>query len=139
MDWTRPSPFIFDGPLPPEQVIGRNEEADTLRDWARRGRFMALVAPRRFGKTSLIGKVQADAEVGRGVKPGVEQGSVPRHLGPQAGHDRLRVDVSSASRGDQPATLLADRRLLGAVVKDEQTWPRHRRVSIGDRVGEEVS
>lgn len=61
MDWTRPSPFIFDGPLPPEQVIGRNEEADTLRDWARRGRFMALVAPRRFGKTSLIGKVQADA------------------------------------------------------------------------------
>lgn len=59
--WAQPSPFVFDGPVPPAQVIGRDDEARTLRDWARRGRFMAMVAPRRFGKTSLIGKVQVEA------------------------------------------------------------------------------
>jgi hypothetical protein len=59
--WAQPSPFVFDGPVPPQLVIGRDSEARTLREWARRGRFMAMVAPRRFGKTSLIGKVQVDA------------------------------------------------------------------------------
>lgn len=55
--WNQASPFIFDGPLPPDRVIGRQLEADTIRTWAGEGRFMALVAPRRFGKTSLIKKV----------------------------------------------------------------------------------
>ncbi|HWG93654.1 MAG TPA: hypothetical protein VNU66_05460 [Mycobacteriales bacterium] len=60
--WTGPSPFVHDGPLPPEELIGRDAEADALRAWARAGRFVALVAPRRYGKTSLIGKVARDAE-----------------------------------------------------------------------------
>jgi hypothetical protein len=60
--WESPSPFIFDGPVPPERLIGREAECDTLRDWVRAGRFTALVAPRRFGKTSLIGKLADEAE-----------------------------------------------------------------------------
>lgn len=60
--WNSPSPFIFDGPLPPSKLVGRVQEAATLREWARAGRFVALTAPRRFGKTSLIGKVASDAE-----------------------------------------------------------------------------
>ena len=60
--WERPSPFIFDGPVPPERIIGRQAESDVLRTWARAGRFTALVAPRRFGKTSLIGKLADEAE-----------------------------------------------------------------------------
>ncbi|MEP6852536.1 MAG: hypothetical protein ABJA87_12660 [bacterium] len=60
--WGQPSPFIFDGPIPPEELTGRTEEAETLRAWARAGRSTALVAPRRFGKTSLIGRIAADAE-----------------------------------------------------------------------------
>jgi len=60
--WSSPSPFIFDGPIPPAQLIGRDREAAVLRDWARAGRFVALIAPRRYGKTSLIGKVARDAE-----------------------------------------------------------------------------
>lgn len=58
---TEVSPFIFDGPLPPEAVIGRQQEADVLRAWARAGRFVSLYGPRRYGKTSLIGKVAWDA------------------------------------------------------------------------------
>ncbi len=60
--WESPSPFIFDGPVPPARLIGRQAETDTLRSWVRAGRFTALVAPRRFGKTSLIGKVAEETE-----------------------------------------------------------------------------
>lgn len=60
--WESPSPFIFDGPVPPDKLIGRQEECDTLRSWVRAGRFTALVAPRRFGKTSLIGKLADETE-----------------------------------------------------------------------------
>lgn len=60
--WSGPSPFVYDGPIPPGQLIGRQDESDTLREWARAGRFVALTAPRRFGKTSLIGKVAQEAE-----------------------------------------------------------------------------
>ena len=62
MAWSSPSPFVFDGPIPPAQLIGRDREAAVLREWARAGRFVALTAPRRYGKTSLIGKVAQDAE-----------------------------------------------------------------------------
>ncbi|MHB8294606.1 MAG: AAA family ATPase [Acidimicrobiales bacterium] len=56
-----PSPFIFDAPLPPAEVIGRDGEAQAIRAWAREGRFMSLYAPRRYGKTSLLGKVALEA------------------------------------------------------------------------------
>lgn len=51
------SPFPFHGPLPPEAVVGRDAEVDTLLDRALTGRPVALLAPRRFGKTSLVGRV----------------------------------------------------------------------------------
>lgn len=60
--WDSTSPFVFDGPVPPDQLIGRHEEAETIIEWAQQGRFTALVAPRRFGKTSLIRKVGVDAQ-----------------------------------------------------------------------------
>jgi len=60
--WETPSPFIFDGPVPPDQLIGRAHELETLRAWVRAGRFTALVAPRRFGKTSLVGALAEEAE-----------------------------------------------------------------------------
>jgi hypothetical protein len=60
--WAEPSPFVFDAPVAPGMLIGRDQEAATLRAWARAGRSTVLVAPRRFGKTSLLTRVQADAE-----------------------------------------------------------------------------
>jgi len=61
--WTEPSPFVYDGPVPPDQMIGRHHEAVTLRQWSTAGRFVALTAPRRYGKTSLINRVARDAEL----------------------------------------------------------------------------
>lgn len=61
-NWAEPSPFVFDAPVAPDMLVGRDEEAAALRSWARAGRSTVLVAPRRFGKTSLLNRVQADAE-----------------------------------------------------------------------------
>lgn len=61
-EWATPSPFVFEGPVPPGMLIGRDDEATALREWARAGRSTVVVAPRRFGKTSLLTRVQADAE-----------------------------------------------------------------------------
>src|SRR5215213_8818546 len=59
------SPFIFDGPVPPADVSGRDAELAALRDRAAHGRFCLLYGPRRFGKTSLIGRLAADAAIDR--------------------------------------------------------------------------
>lgn len=56
------SPFIFDGPLPPGEVVGREAELGALLDRAHRGRFTLLYAPRRFGKTSLIHRLSHEAD-----------------------------------------------------------------------------
>ncbi|MGH8869395.1 MAG: helix-turn-helix domain-containing protein [Actinomycetes bacterium] len=56
------SPFVFDGPVSPDQLIGRSEETAGLLAWARAGRFVALVAPRRYGKTSLLDAVADQAQ-----------------------------------------------------------------------------
>lgn len=56
------SPFIVSGPARPEEVIGRHEILAGLADRAARGAFVLLTAPRRYGKTTLIGRLAADAE-----------------------------------------------------------------------------
>lgn len=53
----RSSPFIFEGPVPPDRVTGRDEEIRLLTDAALHGRPIGVVAPRRFGKTSLLLRV----------------------------------------------------------------------------------
>ena len=52
-----PSPFVFDGPVSPDQVIDRDDEIAAILAWGKVGRFVSLYAPRRYGKTSLLGKV----------------------------------------------------------------------------------
>ncbi|MFC5821136.1 hypothetical protein [Nonomuraea harbinensis] len=56
------APFKADEPVSPEHTIGRDEEGGMIRVWARGGRLMVLIAPRHFGKTSLIGKVAAEGK-----------------------------------------------------------------------------
>jgi uncharacterized protein len=62
MTWAQPSPFVFDSPVAPGMLIGREAEAESIRSWARAGRSTVLVGPRRYGKTSLLTRVQADAK-----------------------------------------------------------------------------
>ena len=51
------NPFRFAGPLPPEQMIDRNPEADDLLALADGGHSFRLVGPRRYGKTTLLRRV----------------------------------------------------------------------------------
>jgi hypothetical protein len=60
--WSEPSPFLHGGPVPPDQLVGRQRETLALRRWAVAGRCVALTALPRYGTTSLIGKVAAEAE-----------------------------------------------------------------------------
>lgn len=57
-----PSPFPFDHPLAPEDVVDREQEAKRLLELADGGHNTVLYAPRRFGKTSLLGLVLDRAE-----------------------------------------------------------------------------
>jgi uncharacterized protein len=57
------NPFVFNRPLPPDQLIDRNEEAERLLQLAEGGHASRLSAPRRYGKTSLLRRVGRDAEL----------------------------------------------------------------------------
>jgi hypothetical protein len=48
--WDIAGPFEFDAPVSPEDLIGRRVEADTIRAWAGKGSYMALVAPRPMAR-----------------------------------------------------------------------------------------
>jgi hypothetical protein len=56
------NPFRFSGPLPPEEMIDRDPEADDLLALAEGGHSFRLVGPRRYGKTTLLRRVLAAAE-----------------------------------------------------------------------------
>lgn len=56
------NPFVYSRPVEPEELIDREDEAKRLLELAEGGHHSRLSAPRRYGKTSLLGKVRADAE-----------------------------------------------------------------------------
>lgn len=59
---TAPNPFVIDTPLPPDQLIDREEEWRELLDLAEGGHNSRLSAPRRYGKTTLLQKVLLEAD-----------------------------------------------------------------------------
>ena len=56
------NPFVIDSPAPPEDLIDREGELDRLADLAEGGHNARLVAPRRYGKTTLLHRLSDDAE-----------------------------------------------------------------------------
>jgi len=56
-----PNPFRFTGPVRPAEMIGRDGETGLLLEHARGGHMSRLEAPRRYGKTSLLGRLAAEA------------------------------------------------------------------------------
>lgn len=54
--------FEVDRPVSPGKMVGRRAEAAKIQKWVREGRLTILTSPPRYGKTTLIGKVGADAE-----------------------------------------------------------------------------
>jgi uncharacterized protein len=55
------SPFIYEQPVPPDRVLDRDAELALLLDRVLDGRNSRLEAPRRYGKTSLLRKLLAEA------------------------------------------------------------------------------
>lgn len=54
------SPFPYHGPLEPDQVHGRSELVGDLIERITSHRVTALLGPRRFGKTSVLRRVEAE-------------------------------------------------------------------------------
>jgi hypothetical protein len=56
------NPFVYDDPLPPGQLVDREPETEQLLGLADGGHNTRLQAPRRYGKTTLLGKVRDEAD-----------------------------------------------------------------------------
>jgi len=56
------NPFQVTKPVGPSEVIDRDQETGRLADLAEEGNNARLVAPRRFGKTSLLNRLQAQLD-----------------------------------------------------------------------------
>jgi len=61
------NPFVIDSPAPLEDLIDRDGELATLADLAEGGHNARLVAPRRYGKTTLLRRL-ADEAQNRGMR-----------------------------------------------------------------------
>lgn len=60
-DYEQVNPFRYSEPVPPQELIGRDSEAREMMVQAMSGNNCRLIAPRRFGKTSLLHRVALDA------------------------------------------------------------------------------
>jgi hypothetical protein len=63
------NPFVYSRPVSPDEVVDREEEVAQLLRWAAGGHYVRLYAPRKFGKTSLLGRVLRDGERDEGLVP----------------------------------------------------------------------
>ncbi len=61
------NPFYYDRPLPPRDAIDREAERLLLADLAEGGQTSRLSAPRRYGKTTLLGALAADLRARRWI------------------------------------------------------------------------
>jgi uncharacterized protein len=55
------NPFRFSEPVPTDELLDRDDEARVLLERAESGNNSRLVAPRRYGKTSLLARLVEDA------------------------------------------------------------------------------
>src|SRR3954447_18904842 len=55
------NPFRYSEPVPPDELLDRDREAAELLERAEDGNNSRLVAPRRYGKTSRLGRLLRDA------------------------------------------------------------------------------
>jgi hypothetical protein len=66
---TDTNPFFYSRPISPEDIIDRDVETRKLLQWAVGGHYVRLYAPRKFGKTSLLGRVLEDGAREEGLIP----------------------------------------------------------------------
>lgn len=57
------NPFIYDDPVPPGELVDREDELRRLLELAEGAHNTRLQAPRRYGKTSLLMKLRQEADL----------------------------------------------------------------------------
>lgn len=60
------NPFRYSEPVPPDELLDRDEEARRLLGQTTSGNNSRIVAPRRYGKTSLLARVAEEARAAPG-------------------------------------------------------------------------
>jgi uncharacterized protein len=63
------NPFVYSRPVPPEDVVDREEEVRQLLRNVVGGHYVRLYAPRKYGKTSLLTRALHDGERDEGLIP----------------------------------------------------------------------
>ena len=63
------NPFVYSRPVPPEDVVDREEDVRQLLRNAVGGHYVRLYAPRKYGKTSLLKRALHDGEREEGLIP----------------------------------------------------------------------
>ena len=61
------NPFVYSRPIPPDEVIDRDDETAALLQAGVGGHYVRLYAPRKYGKTSLLRRVLREAERSEGM------------------------------------------------------------------------
>jgi uncharacterized protein len=61
------NPFVYSRPVPPEDVVDRDDEVAALLQHAVGGHYVRLYAPRKYGKTSLLTRALRDGERNEGL------------------------------------------------------------------------
>lgn len=63
------NPFVYSRPVPPEDIVDRENEVRHLLRNAVGGHYVRLYAPRKYGKTSLLRRALHDGEREEGLVP----------------------------------------------------------------------
>jgi hypothetical protein len=63
------NPFVYSRPVPPEDIIDRDDEVRLLLRHAIGGHYVRLYAPRKYGKTSLLTRALHDGGRDEGLVP----------------------------------------------------------------------
>src|SRR5688572_20492150 len=63
------NPFVYSRPVPPEDVVDREDEVRQLLRNVVGGHYVRLYAPRKYGKTSLLKRALHDGERSEGLVP----------------------------------------------------------------------
>jgi uncharacterized protein len=61
------NPFVYSRPIPPDEVIDRDDETAALLQAVVGGHYVRLYAPRKYGKTSLLRRVLREAAGSEGM------------------------------------------------------------------------
>ncbi len=63
------NPFVYSRPVPPEDIVDREDEVRQLLRNVVGGHYVRLYAPRKYGKTSLLKRALHDGERSEGLVP----------------------------------------------------------------------